>query len=264
MTDFALGPFLLSGERLIWILVTLVLWGAAALLSRRGRPDLNPWAFRATLAGLLGARLGFVAQNADVYLADPLSLFAIWQGGFALWGGVAGFAAVTLPLMWRRREMTPGMALAVLAALTLLFILAQLGRANEQFLPQDRVFEDLAGRQMTLEGPGVVNLWASWCPPCRREMPMMLEEAAANPDLPVYFVNQGESPGKIRSYLSTSGLVMRPVLDPAMGLMAGLGILGLPATLFVDAEGRVIHTHSGEISRAALRQGLSDLKKEIP
>lgn len=107
MTDFVLGPFLLSGERLIWILVTLVLWGAAALLSRRGRPDLNPWAFRATLAGLLGARLGFVAQNADVYLADPLSLFAIWQGGFALWGGVAGSPGLSTSISPAGRGSTP-------------------------------------------------------------------------------------------------------------------------------------------------------------
>ncbi|RRH73798.1 TlpA disulfide reductase family protein [Falsigemmobacter faecalis] len=264
MTDFALGPFLMSGERLIWILATLVLWVAAALVSRKGRPDLNPWAFRAALAGLVGARLGFVAQNADVYQADPLSIFAIWQGGFALWGGVAGFAAMTLPLMWRRREMTPWIAASTLPALTILFILGQLLRAHEQFLPQDRPFIDLAGTQMTLEGPAVVNLWATWCPPCRREMPMMVEEAQANPDLPIYFVNQGESPEKIRQYLSSAGLVMTPVLDPSLGLMAQTGILGLPATLFVDAEGRVTRAHIGEISRAALRQGISDLKKGTP
>lgn len=264
MTDFALGPFLLSGERMIWIIATLVLWVGAALISRKGRPDLNPWAFRAALAGVIAARLGFVAENAGIYLEDPLSIFAIWQGGFALWGGVAGFAAVTLPLMWRRREVTPWIATATLPALTMLFILGQLARAGEQFLPQDRPFIDLGGAQVAMKGPAVVNLWASWCPPCRREMPMMVEEAVANPGLPIYFVNQGESPDRIRQYLSSAGLVMEPVLDPSMGLMVQMGILGLPATLVVDAEGRVTHVHSGEISRAALRQVLSGLKKGNP
>lgn len=261
MTDFALGPFLFSGERLLWISATLTLWGAAALVSRKARPNLNPWAFRSALAGLIGARLWFVAENAEIYLADPLSVFAIWQGGFALWGGVAGFLAMTLPLIWRRREMTPWIAAAILPALILLFILGQLTRVEPRFFPADRPFTDLGGTAVTLRGPAVVNLWASWCPPCRREMPMMVEEAAANPDLPLYFVNQGESPETIRRYLSTTELIMAPVLDPWMGLMTDLGIMGLPATLFIDAEGRIIGAHSGEISRAALRQGMSDLQR---
>ncbi len=46
--------------------------------------------------------------------------------------------------------------------------------------------QDLAGK------PLVINLWATWCPPCRREMPVLAAAQQANPDVRFVFVNQGE------------------------------------------------------------------------
>lgn len=101
--------------------------------------------------------------------------------------------------------------------------------------------------------PLVINLWATWCGPCRREMPMLMEIAPARRDVTFLLLNQGEAAGVVRRYLSASGLPGAHVaLDPAADMGRRLGVAGLPLTIFVGADGLVRRTHIGEISRAAL------------
>jgi len=79
----------------------------------------------------------------------------------------------------------------------------------------------------------VVNLWASWCPPCRHEMPVLQQAQAANTDVNFVFVNQGETPGTIRSYMDRRALTLRNVLVDAQ-LQVGslcLDTVGRLATL---------------------------------
>lgn len=263
MTEIAIGPFILATERLVWILATLALWGATATAtaSKAPRAELNAWAFHASIAGFIGARLGFVLGNLAAFRATPFDSIAFWQGGFSLWGGVVGFGAVSAWYIARRPALWRSCAMLTSLPLILVFVLHQLLQPPARILPADHGITALDASPLRLEGPAVINLWASWCPPCRREMPMMLEEAQANAALPIHFINQGESPQTIRSYLARAGLVMAPGLDPTMSLMGHFAILGLPATLFIDAQGRVIHSHHGEISRAALRAGMSELQR---
>ena len=128
----------------------------------------------------------------------------------------------------------------------------------------DFTLPDLSGREhklSELRGKIVfLNLWATWCPPCRRELPMLAEEAA-NSDIPILLANQGEDRQAVADYLLASGISPRSVvLDKQMGLMdvAGNGVL--PTTIFVDAEGEIVATHVGEISRAALSDKLQQLQ----
>ena len=205
--------------------------------------------------------MAFVAQNFATYAEDPLSILAFWQGGFTPWAGVLGFVAASVILLRKERDILPAAAKVMGFAALTLCILWQLFNADDRFLPENRTYGLLGGGETAIQGPAVVNLWATWCPPCRREMPMMVEEALASPDLPIHFVNMGENPNAIRTYLEEAGLAMDPLLDPYMQLMSHLGVFAMPTTLFVDAEGRVTHSHSGEISRAALRRGMSDLMR---
>src|SRR3546814_7473677 len=63
--------------------------------------------------------------------------------------------------------------------------------------------------------PMVVNLWATWCPPCRREMPVLAKAQEERGDVTFVFVNQGESESEIRDYLRESHLQLSNVLlDP--------------------------------------------------
>ena len=99
----------------------------------------------------------------------------------------------------------------------------------------------------------VVNFWASWCPPCRREMPVFEEAQAKFPDVVVVLVNQGESVQQARAFLESNGLNLTDVLiDPASDAMRATGSRGLPATLFFDAQGRMVDSHLGEITLPSL------------
>ena len=113
--------------------------------------------------------------------------------------------------------------------------------------------------------PTVVNLWTTWCPPCRREMPVLEQAQAANPDANIVFVNQGEEAATIAAFLDRHGLALRNVLvDPQRRTGAALGHRALPTTLFFDAQGRLADTRIGELSQATLTQRLTSLRAASP
>jgi len=86
--------------------------------------------------------------------------------------------------------------------------------------------------------PVVVNLWASWCGPCRQEMPTLAEAQRREGTVGFLFVNQGESEPAIRAYLASLGLPLYEVLlDPGSQLGPAVGSRGLPTTLFYDGKG---------------------------
>lgn len=109
--------------------------------------------------------------------------------------------------------------------------------------------------------PMVVNLWASWCPPCRREMPVLAAAQQRETGISFVFANQGENAASVRRYLSASGLDLANVLldhEARLGLVVGSGTL--PLTLFYDASGRLLATHLGELSAASLASQLDPLR----
>ena len=110
--------------------------------------------------------------------------------------------------------------------------------------------------------PMVVNLWASWCPPCRREMPVLAAAQQRETGISFVFANQGENAATVQRYLSASRLDLANVLldhDTRLGFVAGSGTL--PLTLFYDASGRLVDTHLGELSAASLASKLDPLRK---
>lgn len=101
--------------------------------------------------------------------------------------------------------------------------------------------------------PIVVNLWASWCAPCRREMPLLINEQRRNPGVAFVFVNQGESLETVRNFLDDhGGKVANVILDDRKMLMQLAGVAALPTTLFFDRDGTLRNFHMGELSRVAL------------
>jgi thiol-disulfide isomerase/thioredoxin len=110
--------------------------------------------------------------------------------------------------------------------------------------------------------PTVINLWASWCPPCRREMPAFAKAQASNPDVNFVFLNQGEAPPDVAQFLAQHAPTLRNVLlDPAGEASRKLSNRGLPATLFLDAQGRLVDLRVGELSTASLAQRLEAIQK---
>ena len=105
--------------------------------------------------------------------------------------------------------------------------------------------------------PTVVNLWATWCPPCIREMPVLEKAQSDYPGVSFVFANQGEHPETIKRFLSEQNLNLEHVLsDRQGGFGRATGSQGLPTTLFYNAQGNLVDSHMGELSKASLVHSL--------
>ena len=103
----------------------------------------------------------------------------------------------------------------------------------------------------------IVNFWATWCEPCRREMPALQRAAASEPDVVVLEVNLMESPDKARSFLDSLGLDrLQPVLDTDGATTRRFGVLSLPSTFFVDKDGVIRHLELTTLSEEQIRVGI--------
>jgi peroxiredoxin len=103
----------------------------------------------------------------------------------------------------------------------------------------------------------VVNFWATWCRPCRREMPALQRVAASEPDVVVLEVDLMESGEKARSFLDSLGLDgLQLVLDTDGATTRRFGVLTLPSTFFVDKDGVIRHLEFTELTEEQIRNGI--------
>jgi thiol-disulfide isomerase/thioredoxin len=107
----------------------------------------------------------------------------------------------------------------------------------------------------------VVNFWASWCDPCREEMPMLASVAEETGDNVRFIgVNTKDDPEAAADFLETSGVRFEQLHDPDGELLRRLGtVQGLPVTLALDADGAVTLTHIGQIDEDTLVDALEPL-----
>jgi cytochrome c biogenesis protein CcmG, thiol:disulfide interchange protein DsbE len=105
--------------------------------------------------------------------------------------------------------------------------------------------------------PTVVNLWASWCTPCREELPVLQEFAdAAAGEVQVVGVISKDGVPQADAFASDAGVTFPGAFDGEGRLMAELGLPGLPATYFLDAGGAVVHTETGPVDSLDELEGL--------
>ncbi len=263
-TVVQLGPLMLALDRLVALVAIWVFLATGAVIARRTGATADRAVWIAAGVGIVAARAGFVITNWPAFSVEPWTIWALWQGGFVAWPGIVA-AAITLLLLLRASRAAAA-SIATLAALALFWAGMEqtVLRAPPTPLPKRLQLLALDGRSLDLdEMKGrafVVNLWATWCPPCRRELPMLVEVAEQS-SIPVLLANQGETPGVVRAFLGRQGLPAGAVrLDIASRIGAATGSKALPTTLFIDAEGMIRAIHSGEISRAALIAGIRDLE----
>jgi thiol-disulfide isomerase/thioredoxin len=103
----------------------------------------------------------------------------------------------------------------------------------------------------------VVNFWATWCAPCREEMPALQRVAASEPDVVVLEVDLMESGDKARSFLESLGLDrLQPVLDTDGATTRRFGVLTLPSTFFIDKAGVIRHLELTALKEEQIRAGI--------
>lgn len=256
MNAVGIGPFVFAADRFAAILGILVFLVSASILNRRVDPRIGAWSSWSLLAGLVAARLGHIALHSDSFAQEPWRIIAVWQGGFHL---AAGLVAVLIVTAMYVRSVRMALAAAGTAGLGLLVwgTTHQLTQATLGQSPPAIALRQLDGPLITLGAmrgkPTVVNIWATWCPPCRREMPLLAEIAAKRQDAAFLFVNLAEGREAIRTYLASQNLRLDHVLlDQGMQVPHHYGTLGVPVTLFLRADNTLAAMHMGEISREAL------------
>lgn len=117
-------------------------------------------------------------------------------------------------------------------------------------------FDDADGRPQPIaqwQGrPLVVNFWATWCPPCRAEMPELLQAAREYPDLVLLAVNVSETPEAVSRFAEQFRMDAAVVLDPQGAISDRYNVRGLPTSVFLDADGLIQEVRPGAINRKVI------------
>jgi thiol-disulfide isomerase/thioredoxin len=269
MSSLQLGPLALPFPPLVLAVAAFLAWAVGKRLGRGSAVDVEPALLRMLLLGLVAARLGFVWEWRGVYFPEPFSILDLRDGG---WEAVAGFVAAGFYglVLVQRESVLRKPLIAATSTLLLCWTAGEVAIAvltvgSRQPMPALSL-PALDGRSVALTvfvgKPTVVNLWASWCPPCRREMPLLQQAQAAHPELNFVFINQGETREDIVRYLQGQGLSLPQVLmDARRATAAAFHESALPTTFFFNAQGLLVSTRVGALSRATLEDRLGAIQE---
>lgn len=118
------------------------------------------------------------------------------------------------------------------------------------------------GEPVTMSGspprPTVINLWASWCGPCRDEMPILDEFAAAGQGkVDLLGIATSDNRTAATAFAVEYSMSFPSVLDPKSKILADQGMQGLPGTIFMDEDGVIVYRHVG------VYKSIDELKNDV-
>ena len=132
------------------------------------------------------------------------------------------------------------------------------------YLAPDFELATLDGDVFTLSDqrgtPLVLNFWATWCGPCRSELPSLQDAAERyEGEVMIVGVDQGEETAVVQAYVDQMGLSFPIPMDSALEAANIYNVKGMPTTYFVDAEGVIRYIWSGEMNSVILAEGISKI-----
>lgn len=259
-----IGPFAFQLAHILVLACFFIAIAAGWFAGRKRQIGISDVMFDMALVAVPTGRAVFVAIWFSAYQDDPWSVFDIRDGGIEMWSALS---AAILMAAWRIRQrpalMKPlliGM-LAGIGAWTILFAAWWIGAPLPKAIPAISLI-DMDGRSKLFVAPTdgramVVNMWATWCPPCQREMPALARAQGLHPNVSFVFVNQGESLDVVRRYLRLLPFHLDQVLvDDGNLLGKAMDSSALPMTLIYGENGRLVYSHQGLISEAVLSMQL--------
>jgi cytochrome c biogenesis protein CcmG/thiol:disulfide interchange protein DsbE len=109
--------------------------------------------------------------------------------------------------------------------------------------------------------PVVLNFWATWCDPCRREMPALQATAELFADEVIILgIDEGESASVVKNFVTEYGITYPILLDENFATGDRFNVRGMPTTFFIDGEGIIRHLWIGEMNRITLAEGIAMIR----
>lgn len=141
----------------------------------------------------------------------------------------------------------------------------KVGTGISQVAP-DFTLTNLAGEQVSLSdyrGKYVVlNFWATWCPPCRKEIPDLNAFYEENKDdFVVLAVDLGESKQKVQQFISYGGYTFPVLLDKDRKIGSRYNVSVIPTSYFIGPQGKIKYIKKGAVSKAELNEIKKDIQK---
>lgn len=262
------GPFAFATTHLIFIVAAILAFAVAWLVSRRSNQRVADSVFNVLAVGLIVARASFVVRYFELYAEAPWQILNVRDGGFDLWAGVIGGVLMAVWEVIRRRSILQPLAIACVSGVLAWGAMTtwhDFKYGDELWVPEVRL-ATLDDRQVWLNReyrgkPLVVNLWATWCPPCVREMPLLEDAQQKWPDVAFVTVNQGDDLDLVLEFIQQQGLNLDDMLMDYNSILSNeINSFALPTTLFFNADGMLIDSHVGEFSAARLQQAVDQIR----
>ena len=267
MLSFNLGPLAIPMNLALLYGAFFIAWFSGWLIGKKRGANPESALFNMLLIGAVIARAAFVLQYSEQY-DSFLQIIDIRDGGFLLLPGLIAAILVGMYKAWRQAPLRMPLGIGVCIGLVIwgASISVMSALQSSQQIPNITV-RDIKGDSLSLQDlagkPLVINLWATWCPPCRREMPVLAAAQQANPEIRFVFVNQGEGQELVEKFLIQQQLGLRNnLLDTGGRVGQAVGSLSLPTTLFYSADGLLKNNHLGELSHASLKHALRHISAE--
>lgn len=142
--------------------------------------------------------------------------------------------------------------------------------STQKTLAPDFIVYDGSGKEVKLSDfkgkPVILNFWASWCPPCKGEMPGFQNQYLTEKDNVAFVMvdlvdGQRETKAQAQQFLSDNNYTFPVYFDEKQEAANAYTISSIPTTIVIDAQGYIIQRHTGSMSESALQSYIQTLKK---
>jgi thiol-disulfide isomerase/thioredoxin len=287
-TSITLGPFTIPMKLILFIGAALAAHIVLFILKRKDRDAFKKASdlfFNSVILFFIGWRLSLIITNWSTFRGAPTALLYL-PGGLLNHLAGAVLAILTLFILYKRRKYSLpemlGLSILTTGTLALYFILTvffslipsksqlpEIGRivdedkpAVEQSSDSEITLLNIEGEEQPLELTGspvtIVNFWASWCPPCRAEIPEIARFYAAHKDkdirlITVNMTSTEKSLEEVMDFIEEENADFPVLLDHKGEAAAYFNINSVPSTFVFNSSGELIKQRSGAVDYAWLQ-----------